>query len=111
MNYPDSKMGLNGNGNGVLTTKQKFQHFRVIPGLCGVAGTISFESVAKPGSFLYIYKDFILLANYAVIEQKKRTCFYPRYNKYFIVRIRVHLKQNVKHNKFFKKFFFNVFQL
>merc|ERR1712096_169880 len=75
MNYPDSKMGLNGNGNrGVLTTKQKFQHFRVIPGLCGVAGTISFESVAKPGSFLYIYKDFILLANYAVIEQKKPTC-------------------------------------
>merc|ERR1712183_510940 len=87
MKYPDSKLGVNGN-RGVLTTKQKFQHFRVIPGRCGVAGTISFESVALPGRFLYIYNNLIYFAGYKDIQRMKlhykvSTCFYPRYNKYF----------------------------
>merc|ERR1712096_436765 len=90
-NYPDRNWGINGFYQGGLTSKHKFQHhFRVIPGRCGVAGTISFESVALPGRFLYIYDDqFILLADYTDIEKIKKmkykvsTCFYPRYNKYF----------------------------
>jgi len=87
MNYPDRKMGANAN-QGVLTSKEKFQHFRVVQGRCGVAGTVSFESVALPGRFLYEYKTLIYFAKYKDIQRMKSnykmsTCFYPRYNKYY----------------------------
>ena len=96
MNYPDRKMGANAN-KGVLTSKEKFQHFRVVQGRCGVAGTVSFESVALPGRFLYEYKTLIYFAKYKDIQRMKSnykmsTCFYPRYNKYYKVRKRIHLK-------------------
>ena len=107
MNYPDRNWGINGFYQGWLTSKHKFQHhFRVIPGRCGVAGTISFESVALPGRFLYIYNNLIYFAGYKDIQRMKlhykiSTCFYPRYNKYFEVRIKIHLTRNVKHKSFF----------
>ena len=73
-----------------------YQHFRVVQGLCGVAGTISFESVAKPGSFLSLNRNnnnFKMLQDKIILDKdlnkprhRADASFYPRYNKYFKVR-------------------------
>lgn len=71
-----------------LNTDPELQHFSVVNGLCNVPGTISFKSLARPGHFLrhrgnnpYLYLDKFMYAN----VYSEDACFYPRYNKYYLV--------------------------
>ena len=95
-NYPDMKIDIKNGGEGWLTSEEnsEFQHFRVVQGLCDVAGTVSFESVGKTGSFLsikrndkssFLKKEIILAKDIKNPLHKADACFYPRYNKYFEV--------------------------
>ena len=64
-------------------------HFKVVQGVCGASGTVSFESVAKPAYFLSVKKGsskiYLLLFSHN-IDSRNNACFYPRYDKYFKVR-------------------------
>ena len=81
-------MGVEKNGNrGVVTSDNpEFQRFKVVGGLCSKWGTISFESLAKPGYYLR-HEGFKIYLQEKIISDlyKKDACFYPRYNKYFQV--------------------------
>ena len=75
------------NNRGMLTSDNPpLQHFKVVQGLCGVAGTISFESVVRPGNFLR-HQNFKIYLHNRVNSDLYRSdaCFFPRYNKFFEV--------------------------
>ena len=86
--FPDWKMGIKNYNQGWLTkTDVLYEHFNVVPGLCGVEGTISFESVGRPGWFFRPRGFKIVLDRWQNNESyKKDACFYPRYEKFFKVR-------------------------
>ena len=86
-NLPHLKMGIENNDQGYLTQKHpELQHFKVVPGISGLPGSISFESIARPGHFLRQSNYFIMLHKYQNTDLfKKDASFYPRYNKYFPV--------------------------
>ena len=75
--------------NAIVTDKNApLQHFKVVEGICGIKGSISFESIAKPGHFLYTKQGLIwvYLGEYDdKADYLNSACFYPRYNKYFDV--------------------------
>ena len=93
--FPSLAMGVK-KKTGQLTSKtstdlktRQLQHFRLIGGLCGIPGTVSFESVAQPGFFLYANNRMVMLFSHGFVVGSKgqaRTCFYPRYDKYYDVR-------------------------
>ena len=88
-NYPDRYMGIKGT-EAVLTSEDgNLRHFRVVKGLCGVAGTVSFESIMKRGYFFRPINSRIhlsLLRSNSNYSFRKQICFFARYNKYFDVR-------------------------
>ena len=90
----DGKMigALSNNRGGVLPKNAKPQFFRVVQGLCGEAGTVSLESVAKPGYFFSLGITAVDLMKFDA-KSKDGACLYPRYNKFYKVRIRCALKQ------------------
>ena len=78
-------MGIENEKEGFLTQKNPdFQHFKVVPGISRAPGSISFESIAKPGYFLRHRNSLIYLHRIGTSHEKDAT-FYPRYNKYFPV--------------------------
>lgn len=82
-NFPNHKMGIENEKEGFLTQKNPdFQHFKVVPGISRAPGSISFESIAKPGYFLRHRNSLIYLHRIGTSHEKDAT-FYPRYNKYF----------------------------
>ena len=94
-NFPERNMGVESNGNrGLLTSDNpSFQHFKVVQGLCGVEGTISFKSLAMPGYYLRHQGFEIYLRKEEDSDlYRKDSCFFPRYNKYFQVRINLLFK-------------------
>ena len=80
-------MGIERDDQGYLTKKNpEYQHFKVVRGLCGRAGSISFESIARPGHFLRHQNYLIFLHELENSDlYKKAACFYTRYDKYFPV--------------------------
>ena len=81
-------MGIENKNEGFLTSKSEaLQQFRVIQGLCGEDGTISFESIAKPNNFLR-HRGFKMFLDKGTSKDlfKKDSCFYPTYDQYFEVR-------------------------
>ena len=80
------------NDNRGLLTSDK-QQFRIVMGLCRKSGTISFESLAKPGYFLR-HQEFEIYLHEKENSDLYRddACFRPRYNKYFPVKINLLLK-------------------
>ena len=88
INYPAKKIGVERNGvRGLLTENNiDYQHYNLVQGLCGVAETVSFESVASPGKFLrHQGYEIKLHSRQNTALYKNDACFYPRYNKYFTV--------------------------
>ena len=87
VNLDGYNIGINSNDQGYVTKENsEFHHFSVVRGLCGVAGTISFESVASPGKFLRHRGFKIYLDKWQDKElYKKDACFYPRYEKWYYV--------------------------
>ena len=87
INYPDKKIGIKNGYQGWLTDENvAYQHYKVVQGLCGKGGTISFESVSSPGKFLRHQNFEIKLHDRDNSDlYKDDACFYPRYNKYFNV--------------------------
>ena len=86
-NFPNHKIGIEKTDQGYFTQKhpELFQ-FKVVPGLSGAPGSISFESIARPGHFLRHKNYFMWLHKYQNTDlYKKDASFYPRYNKYFPV--------------------------
>ena len=88
INYPDKKIGVkNGNEGWLTADNPAFQHFRVVEGLSGVAGTISFQSVVFPTMYLRHQNFEIFLHDRDSSDlYRKDASFFPRYNKYFTVR-------------------------
>ena len=86
-NFPNRRMGIEHNDQGYLTKIHPgLQNFKVVPGISGVPGTISFESIARPGHFLRHSNYLMWLHKYQNTDlYKKDASFYPRYNKYFPV--------------------------
>ena len=86
-NYPNKNLGvLNGDIGYLTSDNPTLQHFKVVQGLCGVAGTVSFESVVRPGKFLrHQNYEIKLHSSQNTTLYKNDACFYPRYNKYFTV--------------------------
>ena len=86
--FPELKMGIENKNEGFLTSKNEaLQHFRVVQGLCGEDGTISFESIAKSGYFLRHRGFKIFLDKWSDKDLfKKDSCFYPTYDENFEVR-------------------------
>jgi len=87
-NFPDKKIGIEKNGNRALLTSGNpdFQQFRVVNGICLQFGTISFESVAKPGYYLRHQGFEIYLHKRDDIKSwrfRNGACFRPRYDEYF----------------------------
>merc|ERR1712119_159179 len=85
-NFPERNMGVESKGNrGLLTSDNpSFQRFKVVQGLCGVEGTISFESLETPGYYLRHQGFEIYLRKEEDTDlYRKDSCFFPRYNKYF----------------------------
>ena len=78
-------MGVDTNQWGKITNKTGiFQHFKVTRGLCGLANTISFESIKSPGHFLKQTKDYwVKLKKEENNENfKKDASFKPVMNKF-----------------------------
>ena len=88
INYPNKTIGVkNGNEGWLTADNPALQHFRVVEGLSGVAGTISFQSVAFPTMFLRHQNFEIFLHDRDSSDlYRKDASFFPRYNKYFTVR-------------------------
>ena len=86
-NYPSKNLGIVSGDKGYLTSDNpKLQHFRIVQGICGVAGTVSFESVASPGKFLrHQNYEIYLHSSQNTALYKNDACFFPRNNKYFTV--------------------------
>jgi len=84
-NFPNLKMGIKNGDQGHLTTKNpEYTHFKVVAGICNVPGTVSFESVPRPGHFLRHSNYLINLHGFQNTDLfKKDACFHPRYDKYF----------------------------
>merc|ERR1712183_1219711 len=83
--WPNHKIGIQNKYEGSLSDNNvAYQHYKVIQGLCNIAGTISFESVANPGNFLR-HSGFKILLDPRDSSDlyRKDACFFPRYNKYF----------------------------
>ena len=82
-------LGVKRAKNAIVTDKNApHQHFKVVGGICGIKGSISFESNARPGHFLYIKQGhrWVYLGEYDdKADYLNSACFYPRYNKYFDV--------------------------
>ena len=80
---------LNNMEAGLSKKETPSTHFRVVQGVCGASGTVSFESVAKPAYFLSAkstsMKIYLLMFSHN-INSRNNACFYPRYDKYFKVR-------------------------
>ena len=104
-------MGFELKPQAMLTSKRpEMQHFRVVRGVCDVEGTISFESVHYPGSFLRVMtsKKIFMYPNSGHFSEKE-LCFYPRYDKYFDVRLLLCISLQVW--KTLMTFIFFVFKL
>ena len=89
-NYPGKKMSIKNKNEGWLLDQtilnNPLQHYSVVEGLCGVAGTVSFRSVAFPTMYLRHQNFKIYLhAKDSSDLYKSDACFFPRYNKYFPV--------------------------
>ena len=89
-NFPTHKIGLQRNGiEGKLSNDNvAYQHYRLVPGLCNVPGTVAFESVANPGQYLRHrgFKMYLLRSDGSDLFRSD-ACFFPRFNKYFEVGI------------------------
>jgi len=84
INYPDRRIGIENKVEGWATFDSDMQHWKVVQGLCGKDGTISFESVARPGHFLRHQNfNFYLHPRQSSTLYKEDACFFPRYSKYF----------------------------
>ena len=93
--HPDLNIGVLGVKGAKGATQAKItdkyapmQHFKVVEGICGIKGSISFESNARPGHFLYTKKGqiWVYVEEYDdKADYLNSACFYPRYNKYFDV--------------------------
>ena len=94
---PLYNMGIHGN-NGYLTLKnsknkydRRYQHMSVVPGVCNVPGTVSFQWVNNPTRFMSLSNTYTKFYLYSYIDRNrkhgvdKKSCFYPRYDKYFEV--------------------------
>ena len=84
-------MGLDYQRKGIVTkTNEATQHFRVVEGLCGKPGTVSFESVTKPSHYLrHLALTTISLgarADLSDVMFQNSACFIPMVDKYFKVR-------------------------
>ena len=80
-------MSIKNGVEGWLTNENPaLQHYSVVEGLCGVAGTVSFRSVAFPTMYLrhQNYKIYLHAKDSSDLY-KSDACFFPRYNKYFTV--------------------------
>ena len=87
-NFPTYAMGISTidfkgkiiNDTGLL------QHFKLVPGLCGVKGSISFESIKYPGNFLRHQNYIVKLHNEDSSDlYKNDASFHPIMNKFFDV--------------------------
>ena len=81
LNFPGYTVALTGNKAYI---KQEVMKWNLIPGICGVIGTETFQSVSDPNAFLrhrgyLIYQDPFSDSNL----YRKDACFYPRVNKFF----------------------------
>ena len=86
----DGKMvGVLSNNRGTALQKgAKPQFFRVVQGLCGAAGTVSLESVAKPGYFFNLKNALVELKKFeGKSSWTEGACFNPRYDKFYKVSI------------------------
>merc|ERR1712168_54066 len=83
--WPTHKIGIRNWNQGYLTNNNvDYQHYKVVKGLCSIAGTISFESVKKPGQYLRHHTGKIYLDKGDSSDlYRSDACFFPRYNKYF----------------------------
>ena len=82
-NYPNKNIGVLGNQKAMVTDLNA-GHFRVLPGLCGVPGTISFESLSQKGNYLRHQNSLMWLHEFDD-KSKRDFCFFPRSNKFFPV--------------------------
>lgn len=84
-NFPSHNFGFDANGLPRITTTKEL--FRIVsPGLLGINGTVSFESVTYPGRYLrhrsyLLHLDSFREGNY--ILYKKDATFLPKHGKYF----------------------------
>merc|ERR1712096_500700 len=83
--WPTHKIGIQNKNEGYLTNNNvAYQHYKVVQGLCNIAGTISFESVKNPGQFLrHRFTRIYLDPRDSSDLYRSDACFFPRYNKYF----------------------------
>ena len=80
-------MGISNDFKLKITNKTGIsQHFKLVPGLCGVKGSVSFQSIQYPGNFL-IHKDYLIKMNnkFGNDQLKKDASFIPIMNKFFDV--------------------------
>ena len=82
-NYPNKNIGVLGNQKAMVTDLNA-GHFRVLPGLCGVPGTISFESLSQKGNYLR-HKNSLMWLHEFDEGNKRDFCFYPRSSKFYAV--------------------------
>ena len=70
----------------IINTTGILQHFKLVPGLCGVQDSISFESIRYPGYFLR-HQNYILKLHKEDSSDlyKKDASFFPIMNKFFDV--------------------------
>ena len=74
-------MALTGNEGYI---KQELTQWNIIPGLCGVVGTVSFQAVDSSNSFLRHTGYLIYQHNFSDSALfRKDACFYPRANRFF----------------------------
>ena len=94
---PYYNMGVKGNF-GYLTLKNTiykyvswYQHMSVVPGICNVPGAVSFQWVNNPIKFMSLNNRYVTFYTYDYIDRNRKvgldrkSCFYPRYDKYFTV--------------------------
>ena len=81
-NFEDYYMGVDGKSQGAITAGESpNHHFKLVRGVCGAAGTVSFESYMKPGNFLH-NQNYKLYMDAAKNQDqwKLDSCFIPRYD-------------------------------
>ena len=80
-------MGISNDFKGkIINNTGILQHFKLVPGLCGVKGSISFESIKYPGNFLRHQNYLIKLHKEDSSDlYKKDASFIPIINKFFDV--------------------------
>ena len=80
-NYPAYFWGLTGNEAYI---KQELTQWNIIPGLCGVVGTVSFQPVDSSNSFLRHRGYLIYQDNFSDSDLfRKDACFFPRADRFF----------------------------